>query len=1145
MKKISRNSHWIIVIGFLLFASLLFFVRGEKSVIAVHDNLDLFTPQYQMMKDTGTFFSRDGMVPFLDESSRNELPSEINLYTMLYFLFPSYYAYVIGYLLKVLLAIFGGYFLAKDILKDRFDEYKKLVVLAGLGYGILNLFPNFGISFSSIPLLILIIRKINNKSGLLWYLALLLYPTVSYFSYFGFFILGYLCIYFIYRWIKTRHFPWRILISIILLSLSYIGCEYRLFSTMLFSNYETIRSSMVIASLSFGEIVNEIISSFMYGDMHSEASQAIFIMPLCLVFLVYETIIYIRKKEVRKIFKDPFFGVMLFIFLNSVIYGIYNSEAVRGVFEFILPPLSGFQFSRTIFFNPFLWYVALFIVAKRIYDMLPKAKFISGVIILVAILVTLLSNTRYNDIYHTSYDIAKETLSSKRSNDLSYEEFFSEKLFDKVKEEIGYDGEWAAAYGFYPAVLEYNEIRTIDGYLGYYSQAYKDDFRKIIAPALDKQPGSAAYYDNWGARCYLFSGQYSSIVNAYRDYEYTNDELCINTDAFKNVGGRYIFSRVKLDNAKDMGFDEIGVFEDESSTYTVYVYRTSSVYGTKEHSNIPYDEREIPSYDLDRFYAALDELEGYADEASKVKEETSLSDEEVLAKFGYEDEVLALYDECNAIFDVLSSANSMYTIETYTDVNNQDAIDESDLVYEDILDAGDDYSVVMRKICNSPYAVTMKQRLRQYVINAYKQYEEMTDEEKDRDLKLKSLVDEYNQASGEDYYIEYNGEEWNESKFVEEANNGTLSDDDIVNLYMALGKERAGVLGEIYKEIVLLESEKADEADFDSYPEYAYAVELSKDFTLDDVKSLCEEVREKCVPYVKKINQIAYEYEGASEEYLYDDVETYKQLEPYFSKISPELAESVNYLINNKLFDLEYSEKKMDTGATLVLKDAGDAFIFDSPTGVRADIYTYVHEFGHFNYDYHIAQDDGEYYSNLDFMEYHSQGMELLFLKYYSEIFGEDLGNALSIGEINHIINAILQGCMVTEFEIYAFEHPDATVDELSEEYCNIGRAYGMNYLSGVKKIYDWVDIPHIFQVPFYYISYSTSALAALETYASSLEDYDKAVEKYLEMSALQSNWGFKNVLHFVGLNDIFEEGNARGIFKTTYNHLAKMSKDE
>ena len=63
-------------------------------------------------------------------------------------------------------------------------------------------------------------------------------------------------------------------------------------------------------------------------------------------------------------------------------------------------------------------------------------------------------------------------------------------------------------------MLEYNGIATLDGYLGFYSQQYKEDFRRIIAPALERVEQTRIYYDDWGARAYLYSGTDLSIVQA-------------------------------------------------------------------------------------------------------------------------------------------------------------------------------------------------------------------------------------------------------------------------------------------------------------------------------------------------------------------------------------------------------------------------------------------------------------------------------------------------------------------------------------------------------------------------------------------------------------------------------------------------------
>lgn len=574
MKKIIDKWYLIFPAGFLIFAGLVFLICGESSIIAVHDNLDLFVAQFQMMKNTNTFFAHGAAVPFLHGISRDNLPSEFSLYTVLFMLLPSYYAYVAGYLLKIVIAVGSCILLAKDFCKESYDKYKPLVWLSGFAYGILNVFPAFGIPFASIPLVIYLMRKIEREPSFKWYAALFFYPLLSYFSYFGLFILAYMAVAFLWIFIRDKKFPTRILLAIAVLSAGYIVCEYRLFALMLLGKEETIRSTMEAGSFGAGEIVRTMAEGFFKGMFHAESMHTYLVLPVCLLYFIYLNITYLKQKNVRGIFHDVYNLVMLALVFNSVVYGIYYWEGFRGVLETICPPLTGWQFNRTIFFNPFLWYAAFFFVLKRLYDKESKLlRRTANVLMLLAILIIAGTGSRYNDLYHTCVAKAYEILKGKEADTLSYGEFYSEGLFEKAKEDIGYEGEWSAAYGFHPAILEYNDIATLDGYLGFYEQSYKTAFRRVIAPALSRVPESKEYFDTWGARAYLYSGTDLSIVGAVRSYQVTDTDIYIDTEAFKELGGSYIFSRILLSNEKEAGLMLIGAYEEEASPYTLYVYK--------------------------------------------------------------------------------------------------------------------------------------------------------------------------------------------------------------------------------------------------------------------------------------------------------------------------------------------------------------------------------------------------------------------------------------------------------------------------------------------------------------------------------------------------------------------------------------------
>lgn len=571
------TKYWFLfpIVGFLLFMSGVFFYFGEKSYIAVHDNMDLFLAQFQMLKNTDSFWKHGVDVPFLGGISRDNLPSELSLYSMLYMIFPTFTAYVLGLIGKVVIAIFSFRLLAKELYGKQYLTYRPLIYMTGFAYGIINFFPAFGFAFASMPLAAYLLIKIYRKPTKRLYLALFLYPLISYFSYIGIFILGYLVIAVIWLSVKDKRPAWSLILALPILALGYVICEYRLFGQMLLSDEITIRSTIVNASLSWGEVVKEIWTVWKDGIFHADGVHTKVVLPICVCYFIGNNLYYIWKKEPRKILHDTFNFVMLFLVFNSIVYGLYDFEPLRTLVETLVPPLEGWQFNRTIFFNPFLWYSGLFLILKRLYDAGVWQMWIANMILCIAAVVIIIAPTRYNDLYYTCYYRAYEYFHGEEVDNLDYEQFYGVELFEKIKEEIGYEGEWSVAYGLHPAILEYNGIATLDGYLGFYSQQYKEDFRKVIAPALERVEKTRIYYDDWGARAYLYSGTDLSIVSATKTVYATDDNIYIDTQALRELGGEYIFSRFKLSNAEDKNLNLEGDYTAEDGSYTIYVYRVN------------------------------------------------------------------------------------------------------------------------------------------------------------------------------------------------------------------------------------------------------------------------------------------------------------------------------------------------------------------------------------------------------------------------------------------------------------------------------------------------------------------------------------------------------------------------------------------
>ena len=503
MKKVKTKWYWVIVMGIIITELITFIVAGSKNTyIGIHDNLDIHIADYQILKLNNAFFSQNATVPLLGGIDRNFLLSEFYLYSVLYMLFPNFVAYIIGYFLKIIIALFSGILLGKDILKEKYHQYEWIVVLGSFIYGLLPLYPAFSFAFASIPLLVFLLRKIMNKEGKIYYLLLFIYPALSYFTFFGPFIVGYIFIYFIYKTIKDKKINLQLLLSMLLISVSFTLIEYRLFLIIFSSDQATIRDEMVIENYSFTQIIATINDVFINNMFHCNDLHKYVVLPIVLVSFLFINIRHLIKKEYVYFIHDPFNLIFYFIIFNCIIYGLYYCEPVRSLFETIFSPLKGWQFNRTLFFNPFLWYLEIIIIAIRLTK---RFKVLPRIMMLLVMLSIIGTQSLYNDFYNTVYVNAWEFVKNSESETLSYGDFYSASLFEEIKNDINYKGEYAVAYGFHPAVLSYSGISTLDGCLSYYYQSYKNSFRKIIAPTLDESEIARKYYDEWGARAYIFS----------------------------------------------------------------------------------------------------------------------------------------------------------------------------------------------------------------------------------------------------------------------------------------------------------------------------------------------------------------------------------------------------------------------------------------------------------------------------------------------------------------------------------------------------------------------------------------------------------------------------------------------------------------
>lgn len=541
---------------------LYIYIYSNGVYAQIWDNLDSAVGLIKLIKDEGLLLTFNSTIPVLGGIDRGYFISCLNVYTWIYAIFPAYNAYIISWFIKIVLSILGMHYLGKTIIDK--NKNKNLYLFCGLLYGLASTHPFSSFGFATLPFLLAILVKLYRSNDNKYLILLLIYPSFSDLFLFGVFICGFILIFFFIDWIRNKKPYYKLLLAILALSIGYIIVNCKLLYLLLFSKNIRNDGIQTLYGNDVFDLTKIIMDSLINGVDHASLNIKIFIFPLCFVYFIYIVLKKIKEKNIRDIFNDDFVLVLFFILFNSIICGLDYYDPFKILIAKTIPFLAEFSFQRAVWLNPFLWCLELMFILTR-----TKNNKLKMVIVIFSFISIICSNGKYNEF---GANIRRTiSLNSTDGTESTFEDYFSEGLFNEIKEEINYKGEWSIAFGMHPSILQYNDIHTLDGYLSYYSKDYKTKFREIIAPELEFDDEHREYFDNSGIRAYIYSMETS--YNTWKK-EYKNNEanMYINVEALKKMEGKYIFSRVKIVNYKELGFKYVRKYSNNNSSYTIYLY---------------------------------------------------------------------------------------------------------------------------------------------------------------------------------------------------------------------------------------------------------------------------------------------------------------------------------------------------------------------------------------------------------------------------------------------------------------------------------------------------------------------------------------------------------------------------------------------
>lgn len=503
---------------------------------------------------------------------------------------------------------------------------------------------------------------------------------------------------------------------------------------------------------------------------------------------------------------------------------------------------------------------------------------------------------------------------------------------------------------------------------------------------------------------------------------------------------------------------------------------------------IPYTEMEYKRPDVE---ALKQTINGLIEDA---KTADSFSD------------IQKLENEFGTDFEEFSTMSSLAQLKTYQNVNDTYFEEEFRFIEEHSADISTLVNQYIRVIVEGPYANDYREWVGDYYFQSLLDMllldsPEVTDLKKQRNL----LAADYNKLISTITIADDTGKEYtmDDIFYIEDY-------DTRIDLYSQFLEINSPQFAAIYLEMIQLDKQTSEILGFETAADMYY-LSYTRDYTPAQAMDYMQEIKSIFTPMAEDILSIEAPYIPAD----YD--KTFETMPAVMGEIDPQLEKVWNFMMKYELSDFEYDKNKQQNVAFTTYIQGYDApFCYGSWAGGIDSVREVTHEFGHF-YDMWLRY-NVPIVPTLDIQEAYSQGMEILLQPHYSS-FTKKANDAKQDG-LNSFFSALLMQSFLEEFqqEIFAAENP--THETIVELFGSLSEEYGLGEYFGEEMAYRWYTISHIFDSPFYTISYVTSGVVSLQIWDISEQDYQAAVDTYMNMMYSDQNLPFTEIVLNAGLRN-------------------------
>jgi len=560
-KAFHSISFYLIIILF----HLPFFIYGKNGYLQILDVLNAEFIYNHLLKISNNLFNLNQFTEIENVIGGWKIlyiHSQFKIIKLFYYLFDSYYAYVLH---SIFIRCLGFY--AIKLLFRHFYGKLKYENLVFLIYSLLPGLTIFGGCLWSIPFLILAFSQISVKLNYLSFLWIFIYLITSAPYQFPF-IFSFILLFFIYKFYKTKKINYEILYCGLFFLFVGLILEYNLLISIFSTNKEIISHRVEdFNNILFPSTLGVIYQYFkiaLFGEYNPSHFFSIPIIVLSIYFFV--------KNKLKNSSNILFYYSLIFVFITLKIF-------TPQIISMNIPIVTSFGIEKKIlYFIPICYFLILGELMKKI-----NIKRIVIITLCALLVFNILRNTEisYNLFGKSSHVFVDEDylFKSKIFGELSksnyfdidefsslyYDEYFSVDLFNLISKHINKD---KSSYriinlGISPSVTLFNGFYNLDGYLSNHSRSYNSTFDSIqVNYSVLNQHKLVLKYKGFSDIC----------KNCTKSDSITNVVLDLNREILEDLKCSYIFSAFEISNSKNLNLSLLKKFQISNSPYQIFVY---------------------------------------------------------------------------------------------------------------------------------------------------------------------------------------------------------------------------------------------------------------------------------------------------------------------------------------------------------------------------------------------------------------------------------------------------------------------------------------------------------------------------------------------------------------------------------------------